>query len=243
MNDQQEDKREGLGKRLLFWGGVVFTVAAPLYIGLKLNDPSTSWVSFLIGAFVIFMSKFEDIVEFSVGPLRARMREKIDEADASLSELRQIAKGLAEITLTDLMASNFMGGLPLIRKLDFHDELMENLEHLGVTGSDREKTEAMWRQGMGVIYNRAISHAAAERKEKSRLSKKEQTDEEFRAEIAKLTDLIDFKRRWDSPTPAECEKFLSENGLMNEEAQAWIDDYRHYLETGEIRRRDLFATQ
>lgn len=243
MNDQQEDKREGLGKRLLFWGGVVFTVAAPLYIGLELNDPSTSWVSFLIGAFVTFMSKFEDIVEFSLGPLRARMREKIDEADASLSQLRQIAKGLAEITLTDLMASNFWAGLPLNRKLDFHDELMEKLEHLGVTGSDREKTEEMWRKGMGIIYHRAISYVAAERENKHTLSKKEQTNEKFRAAIDKLDGLIDIKKGWDSPTPAQYEKFLSENGLMNKEAQAWIDDYRHYLETGEIRRRDLFVTQ
>ena len=120
---------------------------------------------------------------------------------------------------------------------------MENLEQLGVTGSDREKTEAMWRQGMGIIYNRAISRAAAERKEKQQLSEKEKTNEEFRVAISKLNDLMDLQKGWDSPTPAECEKFLSENGLMNEEAQAWIDDYRHYLETGEIRRRDLFAMQ
>jgi len=194
MNDQQKDKREGLGKKILFWGGVAFTVIAPLYIGLKLNDPSTAWVSFLIGMFVTFMSKFEDIAEFSLGPLRARMRETIEEADASLAQLRQIAKGLAEITLTDLMASNFMGGLHLKRKLDFHDELMDNLEKLGVNGPDREKTEAMWRQGMGIIFHRAIGNAAAERKEKSTLSEKEKSDEKFRTAISKFNNLIDFEK-------------------------------------------------
>ena len=236
--DANEQKRK---HPILFWGGLGFTVIVPLWIGLELEDPSTSWVSFLIGAFIVFMSKFDEIAEFSLGPLRARMREKIEEADAALIRLRKVAGTLTEVTLTDLMASNFMGDLPLAQKLDLHDELMEELVELDVPESDRSRIESMWRQGIGVIYNRAIIRAV-----RSGVRERDMTDDErvrFDALRTEMHNMIDFSKGWSGPTPVEYERYLADNEIMNDDAQEWINDYRHYLEANEIRRRDVFATQ
>lgn len=113
-------------KKILFWLGVSIIVLVPLAIGLfgvrsglVPSDAAQSmpWLALLIGVCITLLSRMDDIAEFSLGPLKARMTEKIEEADAVVVQLRRIAAALAEVTLTDLMASNFMGGLPLKEKV------------------------------------------------------------------------------------------------------------------------------
>lgn len=238
-------------KKFLFWLGVGITVLAPLAIGLfgvksglVLPDAAESmpWLALLIGVFITLISRMDDIVELSLGPLKARMTEKIKEADAVVVQLQRIAAALAEVTLTDLMASNFMGGLPLKEKVDFRDRLVASLKTLGLSNSEIDDVEAMWRQGIGIIYHRAIGNAAAERTHPSKLGTKELSDEVINEAFQQFNKLIDIKSSWQSPLPAKYEEFLKEHNLLNDAAQAWIDDYRHYIEYGEIRRRDLFVS-
>lgn len=119
---------------------------------------------------------------------------------------------------------------------------MASLKTLGLSNSEIDDVEAMWRQGIGIIYHRAIGNAAAERTHPSKLSTKELSDEVIHEAIQQFSKLIDIKSGWQSLSPAEYEEFLKEHNLLNDAAQEWIDDYRHYIEHGEIRRRDLFVT-
>jgi hypothetical protein len=41
------------------------------------------------------MARFDDLAEFSLGPLKAKMRETIDEAIATLDQLRAVATSMA----------------------------------------------------------------------------------------------------------------------------------------------------
>ncbi len=49
--------------------------------------------------------------------------------------------------------------------------------------------------------------------------------------------------QWKAPTPAEMTTYLESVGCLTDEISEWIDDYRHFLETGEISRREVFVTQ
>lgn len=97
-------------KAVLFWAGAIFTLVAPLVVGMLSRNPTTLWVVALCGAFVTMLTKIDDLVEISLGPVRAKMRETIREATATIEQLQAVAASIAEVALTDLMASNFMGG-------------------------------------------------------------------------------------------------------------------------------------
>lgn len=44
----------------------------------------------------------------------------------------------------------------------------------------------------------------------------------------------------DTMVSGEIAEFLTRNDIMNDERQQWLDDHRHFLDTGEIRRLELW---
>src|SRR5437879_1322551 len=95
-----EGKHQGLAKAALFWAGIIFTLLAPVVIGVYFQNSSSAWIAVTCGVFVTLMAKIDDLVEFSLGPLRARMRETISEANATIEQLRKVAATSARATLT-----------------------------------------------------------------------------------------------------------------------------------------------
>ncbi|MCH8184337.1 MAG: hypothetical protein IID55_14255 [Proteobacteria bacterium] len=230
--------RPTVWRRLWFGGGILFTVAAPLYIGIELDDQSASWIAFLIGAFITLMSRFDEIAEFSLGPLRARMREKIEEATATIEQTRSITLAISKVALTDLMAGNFFDSTTLAVRLSLHDNLVRQLEDIGASAEQIADAENMWRRGIAIIYHRSIRREILQRHGSPNQTGPSETPE-MKATAKGFQDLLNFAQ-WMAPSPAEMESYLRSEDSITPEIQAWIDDYRHYLETGIIRRRDLF---
>jgi len=52
-------------------------------------------------------------------------------------------------------------------------------------------------------------------------------------------EMLNFSQ-WEVPSPDEMESFINEKGFMNDTVRELISDYRHFLETGNIRRRSMF---
>lgn len=224
----------------LFWFGISFTVIAPVVIGIYFNNPSTSWVAALCGAFVAFMAKLEDIAELSLGPVRAKMKEKIDEATATVESLRNIATVTAEGFLTDLMAGSFMGGINLEKRFELHDKWLETLEDIGASPGQLKAAEANWNKGIGIIYHRAIRKAVEERENPSQLNP--DAPENNKRAGREIQDLLDFQR-WEAPSPHTIRMVLKAHEVSSPKAEAWIDDFEHFLNTGEIRNKEEFLKQ
>jgi hypothetical protein len=53
--------------------------------------------------------------------------------------------------------------------------------------------------------------------------------------------LCSIFKNWDAPRPIDIEAFCKKHDALTPEVAKWISDYRHYLDTGEIRRREKFA--
>lgn len=109
-----------------------------------------------------------------------------------------------------------------------------------MSGGRVEAADGAWRKGIGLIYHRTIrrhlegardANAANQRASQERLA----ASKEFQ-------ELLDFPA-WQAPSPARMESFISEKGFMDETIREWISDYQHFVEVGEIRRRDLFTTE
>ena len=199
----------------LFWCGTLFTLFVPLGIAIITKNANASWLSALCGAFVIIVAKLDNIAELSLGPLKAKMRETIQEALATLEQLREIAATSAKATLTDSMAGNFMKGTTLENRLDLHDEIVKSLISIGVSKQQIEEATKMWNKGVGIIYHRGIRVALEGRKKPNLVNT--QASDEVRAASNEFLELIEFDK-WKAPTPDEIEKFIDGKGLMNKES-------------------------
>ena len=227
-------------RTMIFWVGLLFTLIAPVFIGIYYENESTSWVAALCGAFITFMAKIDDLAELSLGPVKARMKEKIEEANATIEQLRDIAASTTGATLTDMMAGRFMGGMSFSKMLNIHDSLTESLHSIGIPPEKISEIENDWRKGISIIYYNAIQ-GAVERREKKGQINPNATDEE-KATIGELKELLEFET-WTVPAPGIIRKVLIRHNIENDIASLWIEDYEHFLNNNEIRRRDEFVKQ
>jgi hypothetical protein len=54
-------------------------------------------------------------------------------------------------------AGNFGAGMPLGKRLELYDQLMEQLGKLGISDEQRRRATTEWRRGIHVIYQRIIA--------------------------------------------------------------------------------------
>ncbi|ANG65340.1 hypothetical protein A8C75_17670 [Marinobacterium aestuarii] len=222
---------------VLFWLGIAFTLVAPLLIGIHFDDQSTSWVAALCGAFATFMAKIGDLAELSLGPVKAKMKEQIERAAATIDQLRQVATTTSEATLTDLMAGSFMGGMSLKKRLELHDNIIEALREIGATEAQLALAEKDWKKGISVIYQRAIRDAVEERPEPSKINVNA-SDEQKKAG-KEINDLMNFES-WECPSPNQIRSVLRKYQIESASADKWISDYEFFLESNVIRDRKIF---
>ncbi|HCE4642747.1 TPA: hypothetical protein NGT82_004635 [Vibrio parahaemolyticus] len=224
--------------KILFWLGVLFTLCAPIVIGIHFNDTSTSWVAALSGAFVTFVAKLPEIAELSLGPVKARMRDKIEEASVTITQLKKIAVSNSEATLSDLIAGSFMGGMSQAKRLEIHSNVMNALKEIGADKAELEFVERDWKKGISIIYLRAIK-SAVEGREKAHQINSAATDAQKSAS-AELDILSDFDT-WTSPTACQTRKVIEKYGINSEEVEYWIAEYKYFEDHGYIRDKERFA--
>ena len=223
---------------LLFWFGIVFTVVAPIVIGVRLENTTMAGMALVGGAFITFISRLDQMSELSLGPLRAKMREKIEEADETLEQLRETAATMSKASLGHMMASSFWAGLSLAQRFKLHDEVISNLRGLGASDFQIEQADAIWLCGIPVIYSRAVCNAL--RGAQSAADRISRTNEQ-QALVKKITEMQDFDDNWKIPTSNQIRRLLQDENAITELVKKWLDDYQHFEETGEIRDLDQFV--
>jgi hypothetical protein len=219
------------GERILFPVSVCFILAVPISIGLFFHAISVAWLAALCGAFVLLVSRLETLAELSLGPLKAKMRQTIAEAAATVDQLRDIATPMISAFLIDLISGSFMGGISNERRLQLHDELIDKLKALGATEEQLRKAEDGWRKGINVLFHRIIRNQIVE------AARPSTTANQLASEVRTL---LDFDN-WSVADPKSFEELARKHQVLTPQVQSWIDDYRHFLVANEIRRRDEFV--
>ena len=130
-----------------------------------------------------------------------------------------------------------MGGVDLKTRLDLNDRIINSLVEIGVSEENIKEAKKMWSKGIGVIYHRGIRNALEDRTHPDKLNVK--ASQELRETSKQLFEMSNFSQ-WEVPSADEMESFINEKGFMNDTVRELINDYRHFLETGNIRRRSVF---
>jgi len=226
------------GRIILFWMGIFFTATIPIGIGLYFENASTAWLAFVCGGFIIFIARLEDLAELSLGPLKAKMRETIQQAHVTIDQLGRVAQTFTKATLTGQMAANFMDGTTLETRLNLHDQLISALKEIGLNEDKIKDADEMWAKGIGIIYHRGIRELLQENHKHDPITGR--VSPEILTALEEFQDLLHFKY-WQAPTPDQMQEFVQGKGLMTPEIAALISDYRSFVNTGEIKRRDVFV--
>lgn len=224
------------GASVLFWVGATFTLVVPVTLAMTSSGTNAPWIAAICGAFITFVARFDEVAELSLGPVKARMRETVARAAATIDELRAIATAMAAAMLRDLIAGHFLGGLSLANRVSIHDQIIASLEKLNIDAEQRAQVEDGWKKGLSIVYYKHVK-SALDTEMQRRLQAGKQIDA---SKITKFESLFRTET-WLAPTPDEVEKFCRNEGLFEPETELWIADYRHFLATGEIRRREVFV--
>lgn len=203
-----------------------------------LGKPTEMGLIIVAGAISIAFLNIDRIQRFKGAGFEAEMRQAVEQAHATVEQLRALAAASAESTLTTLMADNFFDGTTLSTRLDLHDRLIRSLEEIGVPNAQVDEADRMWRRGVGVIYHRGIRNSLEGRTHPNHVN--------FKADPANLEasklfqDLLHFET-WAAPSSSDMRAFIEGRNLMTPALVELLDDYSHFEKTGIIRRRDVFV--
>jgi len=162
-----------------------------------------------------------------------------DELDNARRKLVDLAKVTGTAMLTDLMAGNFGGGTTLKVRLSLCDRIIGSLREIGLSEDEIARAKEMYSKGIGVIYHWAIGCALEGRTDPDKINMN--ASPELRRASYEFEKMVNFPE-WRVPSPDEMQSFIEKRGFMNEEVKALIDDYRHFLKTGDVRRREVLES-
>ena len=222
--------------RISFWLGAILIVALPVFFAIYQSaKPGTILVMIAPGAAIAILAKIDLISEFSLGPLKAKMKETITDAEDTLRELKRLSLAFAEPQLTQLMAGNFgfSDGLDFFRRRELADGICESLRQLGIPEPEIKAARTEWDNGLTQIFANEIQHRFERRKEPRKVN----FDEPERRKIGEsFKKFVDFGSGWRAPSYNAIISFFSDNGFRNldEDVKVALSAYDKFERTGQL---------
>jgi len=224
------------GKYLTIIGSLL-TLGLAVMFGLD-SKPTEMGIIVVAGAIFLAFLNIDKIQKFKGAGFEAEMKRAVEEANATIEQLREVATTSSEVILTDLMAGNFFSGTTLKTRLDLHDQMIENLKDIGATDNQIGKADKMWKKGVSLIFHRGIHKALEGREHPSEINIKA---EPHVLEASKeFQDLLKFEE-WETPSSDSLRLFIEKRNVMNPLVDELLKDYSKFEQTGIFRRKDVFV--
>lgn len=224
-----------LGDAVYWLGVAAIVIVAPsawLFSGWNGAGFAVLW-----GLLLIVVGRFDRVTQFSFGAtgLMVQLQQKIDEATATLEQVRSLATATSFALLSELMAGEFSYGSPLTKRIEVRNRIIAELKSLKLPDEKLRQAEAGWQEYGAILYTGKIrSVVVKEMKAAGRSGDEIGTFEsEFKTALQPNT--------WTAPTASAVREFLQKRGLLSAVAAKWIEEYQQFLNTGEIRRPDEFS--
>ena len=203
-----------------------------------MGKPTEMGIIVVAGAIGLAFLNIDKIQRFKGAGFEAEMKRAVEEANATIEQLREVATTSAEVILTDLMSGNFMDGATLEKRVELHDQLINNLKDIGASEKQIKKADEMWRRGIGIIFFRGIRSALEGREKQSQINTK--AEKHVLDASREFQDLLKFKE-WKAPPSTQLREFCNKKDVMNPEVDELLKDYAEFENTGKFRRRDVFV--
>lgn len=224
-------------KTALFWIGVVLTVVVPAPLAIYLGSADISGIFFASGFVAVLFSKIELLEELSVGPLKAKLRATLNEAAATVEQLRSIGVELSSAVLSMMIGSEVASDVGLKAKIDLHKRIVKCLSELGVSQEQQEAAQSDWRIGISWLYIRLMRSIVEGRELFDRPNRN--ASEAQQAASAELLDMAPLGST-QMPPPVKVREVFARHSIKNAELNLWVDDYEKFYNTLTIPRVEEF---
>lgn len=131
-----------------------YTIAVPILVGIGKLSISAATLMLISSVLLVILVHFNQVVEVSLGPLRAKMREVLGDTEEVLHRLRSIIKIISRMSLGQTMMSNlWLGNIPVKKQFQMYDEICKMLKKLDISEDElRDEVDDIWRDGIKIIY-------------------------------------------------------------------------------------------
>lgn len=218
------------------WIGTLITISLATMFGI-MNKPTEMGIIVVACAISLAFINIGKIQKFKGAGFEAEMKRAVEEANATVKQLREVATTSSEVVLTDLMAGNFMSGMTLEKRLHLHDQLIKNLKDIGASDHQIIKADKMWKKGIELVFHRGIRVKLEGRKHPNIVNIK--AGKHVLEASKEFQDLVDIKE-WKTPPSDFLRKFIENKEVMNQEIDDLLKDFSEFENSGNFRRRDVF---
>lgn len=207
----------------LFIAGIIYIAGAPALFILVSNAKEPAIFLLISGVLLTVLSRFNDVSELGLFGLKAKIEKAISEAYATLEQVKEFAKVVATVSLSNTARSGWLGGIPEDQSRKILQETKNTLQELGCSDEEIKEATQDYHNCQLTEYKSVLLHGGGSQVPES-------DDKKFIEEWRELT-----KRRESNPvTPYEIRSFFEKYNLMTEEHQKRIDGYEYYFNKQEF---------
>ena len=203
---------KGLALGLAF----LYTLALPAVAVFAGADPSGALILAGVGTVAMLFTRLDDLVRFSGFGLEAELQEKINEANATIAQLQELALAVAAPALTNIAAQGYLTPPKYSESYAMRQDVLEVLRGLRLSPEVIARVDGPFRaRSRRLLVAKALQDTSF--------------DQETAVQVERL-------RAGDTPMSAdEVEKFLAEAGEMPSEQRRVVANLREFEKRGVLR--------
>lgn len=215
-------------KKWISWKGLCYFIAVaqvPAYYWFLGRKGEESWTFAAFAALFLFIANLDSFVKLKVSPqgIEAEMRKAIDEAHATLDQVRELAKITTAMSISATQRIGRLGSSYSAEEMNaVKDKHYSLLKKFGVSEDEMESAVREHLNDMHLLMQRKYVHAL-----KSDFAGPVNQIKHLNAGVNNLSTFA---------SPDEIELVLNDADLLTEERKELLKDYRHYLEHKKHRR-------
>jgi len=233
--DDRKDQKESFKSWLikaLFPLGVVYIVAAPILFLFSENAKEPAIFVLISGALLAIFSRFDDVSELGLFGLKAKIERVLNDAYATLEQVKKFAKIISISSLSNTARSGWMGGMPEDQKREILVSTLEGLDQLGCDELEIRQISEDFHDCQLLEYRQVLLGGGG-------CQTPDTKDEQLRKE---WNDLID--KPVNPPiSPNELNTFFEKFNLMTQENRMHLEGYKYYFENHEFQNFDDFKNR
>ena len=146
-------------KKIFFYLFLVFIAVAPTLVAFLTKHVAYGVLLMTSILLAVIVFRFDAVIEISIGPLKAKLKEVIAEANATLEQLKCVAMASSRVALREVVMSQFpMASTQFSNSYELRNEIIDAMKLIGSDESEIEHIEQEWRKGVGFIVHREVCH-------------------------------------------------------------------------------------
>ena len=123
-------------QKWMFRCAFIFTFLAPSVAALSSAVPGVITTFATIGIAGMVLTRLSDFVSFEGFGLKAQLQSKIDEANATINQLQELALAVAEPVITNLAIQGHFVQLKYLDRYSMRESVNKLLSNIGVEKTD-----------------------------------------------------------------------------------------------------------